>query len=319
MKFYIDPMSLRTRKNRLIFKHLVKKFGTFEVIYREPPKKLRYNLLLAIIKVEDNRGLMNTLKKLKFKVSKKPIPALVDIKIVAELLHDRRGKVKPIGVSKDKEYVVFAPAEGKILCDDPGVALMLIRNENTIWIEAKGLNLSAVLTEIPSIPLKSISPRIISDLSLAFSKITIGERYAQEIQRILVEGLGSEMETEEELTIVRPEEKLIKEIFDWNIIKFSTGELPNRAFIDVTGAPLKCQWFAVLFGLFSDYDYVVIHDVPWNIRLQGFLRSNLIWIGDAPKDLFDCVIKDNKIIETVSVNNRSIEIIEEFIPLYSIV
>ena len=169
------------------------------------------------------------------------------------------------------------------------------------------------------IPLKSISQRVISDIALVFSRITIGERYAQEIQRILAEGLGGEMEAEEELTIVRPEEKLIKELVDWNVIKFSVGELPSRAFIDVTGSPLKCQWFAIIFALLSDYDYVVVHGIPWNARLRTYLRKNLIWVGDAPKDLFDYVIRNNKIYYKTRIEHRDVEITEEFIPLYDII
>ena len=150
-------------------------------------------------------------------------------------------------------------------------------------------------------------------------RFTIGERYAQEIQRILSEGLGGEIESEEELTIVRPEEKLIKELIDWNIIKFSAGELPNRAFIDITGAPLKCQWFAVLFGLFSDYDYIVINGVSWNMKLRAYLRNNLIWIGDAPSDFFDYVIRNDKICYRIRIEHKDVEITEEFIPLYDVI
>jgi len=321
MKFYVDPESLKSKKSRVLFKRLAGKYGSYEVIYREHPRKYHSNFLPTIIKVDGDKELIRLLKKAKIKVSKKPVPALVDVKIIADLIHEFKVKTKPIGVDKNKEYIIYAPAGGKILCDDPGVALFLIRNERVVWIESRNLDLTPLLAEIPSIPMKSISPKLISDLALGFSKITVGDRYVEGIQRILTEGLTAEAEEltrEEELTVVSPEEKLIKELIDWGIIKFQYGELYPRAFIDVSGTPLKCQWFAVLFGLLSDYDYVVVHGVKWNSKLSSFLRNNLIWIGDAPDRYFDYVIKDSKIHYKTRVLDKEVEITDEFIPFYKL-
>jgi len=321
MKFYVDPTSLKSKKSRVLFKRLVRKYGSYEVNYREHPRKYHSNFLPTVIKVNGNKELIRLLKKVKIRVSKKPIPALVDVKIIADLIHEFKVKTKPVGVDKNKEYIVYAPARGKILCDDPGVALFLIRGERVMWIESRNLDLTPLLAEIPSIPMKSISPKLISDLALAFSRITIGDRYVEGIQRILTEGLATEAEEltkEEELTVVSPEEKLVKELVDWGVIKFSVGELYPRAFIDVSGTPLKCQWFAVLFGLLSDYDYVVVNGVKWNSKLASFLRSNLIWVGNAPDKYFDFIIKDSRIHYKVNVLDREVEITEEFIPFHKL-
>lgn len=322
---FVDPASLASRERRRVFKYAVRKLGGAVELRTFPlPRRISRLIsspyfVLASIRVSGSEELMKVLRKLKFKLSKRPVVRPTDVRILADL--ELNVKEKPVGVSLDGSRLVFAPAEGLIHVTDPRLAALLIYGERSVlWIEARGMSLDDLgLQRLPHVPLASISRRLVSDISLALATLTVGRQHAERIESAL-SSLKPEVEEEEEMTeILAGPQSVVDALVKWRIVSPESGEIPERAYIDVTGAPYVVQLFALLFGLLSGYEYVVVNGVMYTRRLVDYIRPTIIWVSrDPPDESFSVSITDSRVRVRVDFRGQPVILEETFRPFWEL-
>ncbi|MHA1616638.1 MAG: hypothetical protein ACTSX9_04965 [Candidatus Njordarchaeales archaeon] len=271
---YVDPKCLRKRINREYLR-TSRSYGAYIKVNLYGKRRVSEKTYIeASLVIRADESLIKSLKKLGLKFSKKEKRGLFEPPVLASLLRKFSKVEIPIGVSRDEERIIRVPWPARILTDSPLSALTVsVFAENAIWIDYLGVAeyVLEIFEEGEGVPLNIIPAGAREDLAKIIARKTIGERFSNEIAKIL-KGETEQLESDEEIAMIGPEHNALAEILEWKILSFEKELMKDYLYVDISGASTFSFIIACSAALLSNRNAVIVSAPYYKKELEPLLR-----------------------------------------------
>lgn len=293
MPYYINPKSIRDPIRREYLK-AAEKFGA-EI--RVKVLEITESFARAIVEIEASKELLRALRHLGISFSKEPMPARFSFRSLVQLLEKTVEEI-PIGLGENSN-VIRVDVSKPVAVDDLRIALYLSR-QPLLLVDLVGDQIpDPEFTEIDGFPIPSSETKLYdlaSILARAFNK------KVEQIVGVIKAKVQKLTADEETILLPMPE---IDELFRWAVL-VEEGQIPPKAYIDLTGLPLIQQRLALkIAASILTHDLIIVLPYPWKWIAKSIRRRHTFIVAKEPQELdFPTIITDNKVIKRVVVKGR---------------
>ncbi len=299
---YIHPKSLAKPINR-IYLNTAKQFGA--KIRITTYGKTQERLVKAVVEIDGDRQLIRSLNRLGIKTTKKPIPALFSIKILAEMAYKMRNPI-PIGVGEHKQ-ILHVDASYPIATTRREYGATIPRNP-VLWVDYRGDSPPTNYRECTGLPIPS-SPT---------KKHQIAERIAKLLKSrkdtVLASLSSKEYMEDEEMAM-----DVLKDFRSWKVLS-EEEEFGRKNYIDFSGLPRSLQVGSLIIA--SMFDVWLVVDVPrawkWVEEILRYRANTLVVCPNAAGFNFPNIIMDGKLIRKINFMNHVVIIEENLTPFWEL-
>ncbi len=306
MRVYIHPRSLRETIKREYLK-VCRLFGS-KILIEILGRKDQY--WRCIVGLEADPAVVDGLKKLGVRITKKRIPALFSTKVLADLANIQKIR-KPIGLGQNGE-IIYVDVSKPIATSDIRLAIG-IADTPTLWLDFKGDPSPARFgyREYLGLPIPSSETKLF-DLSSVLAKI-----YRTSLENVLA-GLKARISGILEDKEIIVETSVIDSIFEWSILA-TEDTLGRKNYIDFSGLPLKMAICAISMAAIIWDDYLIVRlPAPWWWVSKILInRPKTIVCCDEPISLgLPITVLEDKVVEKLRFKGTTETIEKRFKPFW---
>ena len=298
---YIHPKSLAKPINR-IYLNTAKQLGA--KIKITTYGKTQEKLIKAVISIEGDKQLIRALNKLGIKTTRKPIPALYSLKVLAEIAYKMRNPI-PIGVGAHKQ-IVFVDSSYPIATTKKEFGVAIPR-EPVLWIDYMGNGSPPSYREYTGLPIPT-SPTKRHQIAERIAKLLRTRKDA-----VLASLSSGEYMEDEEVTM-----DVLRDFKSWKVFS-DDEEFGRRNYIDFSGLPRTLQIGLLIVA--SMFDGWLIVDAPrawkWIEEILRYRANTLVLCPNAMGFNFPSIITEGKLIRKINFMTL-IVVTEEITPFWDI-